>query len=58
MPPPLKQFNLLYAQNIRNYMLDKQGSHSTRDSVYYPEQFDLAQHYKETDCDIRSDLEI
>ena len=58
MPTLLKQFNLPYVQNIRNSMLDKQGSHSIRDSLHYPERSDLAQHYNEIDCDIRSDLEI
>ena len=33
MPVPLEEFTPLYGQNERNCMLDKQGSHSTRDSV-------------------------
>ena len=33
MPEPLEQFTPLYVQNIRNCMLDKQGSHSMTDST-------------------------
>ena len=66
MPIPLEQFTLLYVQNIRNCMLDKQGSQSLNerfnchrsDEVHHPGRSDLAQHYNENDCDIRHDLEI
>ena len=33
MPIPFEQFTLLYVKNIRNCMLDKQGSHLARDST-------------------------
>ena len=66
MPIPLEQFTLLYVQNIRNCMLDKQGSQSLNerfnghrsDVVHRRGRSDLAQHYNETDCDIRHDSDI